>query len=337
MKDLFLRAANGKPTSRPPVWLMRQAGRYIPQYREIRENYTFKEAIKSPDVAEEITLLPWNRFQPDGIVMYSDILTVLEPLGFEYHLEAGTGPVIENPVSSPAEVDRSYENIAEELAYVGELLSRLDTSVGEKAAIIGFAGGPFTLASYATQGEGSRNHMALRKLRAQYPDAFQTLLESFADIVSEYLHYQSEMGADVVQLFDTYASILSRSDYEEFLLPLHQQILANIDIPTIIFVRGMENRLDLLKASGADVISIDWTIDMKTARETLGSIPVQGNLDPSYLFGPENMIRKETQKIIEAAGPRGHILNLGHGVHKDTPISGVETFVETAKEVSRTT
>lgn len=331
MDDLLVRAARGERTERPPVWLMRQAGRHIPEYREIREEYSFLEAIKTPEVATEITLLPWEYYRPDGLVMFSDILTVLEPLGFTYHIESGVGPVVENPVSGPDDVDRSHGDVATEIDYVGELLTRLTERVGEETAIIGFAGGPFTLASYAVAGKPSRTNMPLRKLRASHPDAFRTLLSAFADVVRDYLEYQIAHGADVVQLFDTYAGTLSPADYREFVLPLHKRILDGLDAPTIVFVRRMNGRLDSLQETGADVVGLDWTVDMAAAREQLGDTPVQGNLDPSFLFGEPEFVRRQTEQVIEKAGPSGHILNLGHGVNSDTPVESVEAFVETAK------
>lgn len=335
MSDLLVRAARGERTERPPVWMMRQAGRYIPEYRKLREDYTFKEAIKTPEVAEEITLMPWELFEPDGIVMFSDILTVLEPLGFDYRIESGVGPVIENPVESPADVDRSFGPVEEELDYVGALLNRLDDSVGDLTSLIGFAGGPFTLASYAICGGPSKTHMPTRKFRANHPEAFRTLLGHFADIVREYLEYQIREGADVVQLFDTYAALLSPDDYREFLLPLHQRILADLDVPSIVFIRNPGGKLDLLEASGADVVSLDWTVDMAEARVELGDTPVQGNLDPSYLLGSPEFIREETRRVIAKAGESGHILNLGHGVNKNTPVENVRAFMDTAKEIER--
>ena len=334
MENLLVRAACGERTERPPVWLMRQAGRHIPEYREIRDAYSFLEAIKTPEVAAEITLLPWEYYRPDGLVMFSDILTVLEPLGFDYRIESGVGPVVENPVSGPDDVDREPGDVAEEISYVGELLDRLNERVGDETALIGFAGGPFTLASYAVAGEPSRTHLPLRELRARHPEAFRTLLAAFADVVREYLQFQIDHGADIVQLFDTYAATLSPADYREFLLPLHRRILADLDAPSIVFVRRMNGRLEQLEATGADVIGLDWTVEIGQARQRLGDRPVQGNLDPSYLFGDPSFVRERTREVIEAAGPRGHILNLGHGVDKDTPVESVEAFVETAKGFS---
>ena len=333
MKSHFLAAARGERTERPPVWLMRQAGRYLPEYREVRSAYTFREAISTPDVAAEISLQPFERFEPDGVVMYSDILVALEPLGLDYRIESGVGPVVMNPIETPAEVPSDRYPVAETLDYVGQLLEMLTDEVEDRAAILGFAGGPFTLASYAVAGEPSRSHVPVRAFRAAHPDAFEALLEQFAEVVVEFLQFQVDHGADAVQLFDTYAGFLGPEDYREFLLPLHQKIVDSVDVPTILFVRNMAGRLDLLQKAEADVISLDWTVEMDEAREILGpDQPVQGNLDPSYLHGDPAFVREETEAVIEQAGPEGHILNLGHGLDRRTPVESVEAFVNTAKE-----
>ncbi len=335
MDPLLVRAARGERTDRPPVWLMRQAGRHIPEYREIREDYTFREAIETPEVAERITLLPRDLYDPDGLVIYSDILTVLEPLGFDYHIESGVGPVVEDPIEDPADVDRAVGDVAGDLSFVGGLLDRLDDSVADDTALIGFAGGPFTLSSYAVAGGTSSRHAPVRQFRADHPDAFATLLERFATAVRRSLEYQIASGADVVQLFDTYASLLPPAEYEELVLPLHREILADLDVPTIVFARNMGGKLGLLEATGADVVGLDWTVDMAEARRQLGDTPVQGNLDPSLLFGSPEAVRERTRRVIEAAGASGHILNLGHGVHRNTPVENVKAFVETAKAIDR--
>ena len=329
MKDLFLRAARGERTERPPVWLMRQAGRYLPEYREVREEYTFREAISTPEVAERVSLQPYERFAPDGVVMYSDILVTLEPLGFEYRIESGVGPVVENPVETAEDAERERRDVREELDYVGELLGRLSARLGEDAATVGFAGGPFTVASYVF--DGGRDEA--RRFRARHPDAFADLLEAFADVTEEYLRFQEESGADVVQLFDTWAGELSPEDYREYVLPHHRRLFDSVDVPAILFVRNPN--LGLVSEAGADVVSLDWTVDMAEAREELGDTPVQGNLDPARLFGTPESVRRETERVIEKAGEAGHILNLGHGVMRNTPVKNVEEFVETAKRVER--
>jgi uroporphyrinogen decarboxylase len=335
VNDLLLRAARGERTERPPVWLMRQAGRHLPEYRELRAEYSFREAIEDPAVAAEITLQPWERYHPDGLVIFSDILVALEPLGFDYHIESGVGPVIENPVEGPGDASRPQGEVRDELGFVGDLLGRLDDDVGHEVPLIGFAGGPLTLASYAVAGGSSKTHLPVRRFRAEHPDAFRSLLGSLAGVVREHLRFQIDSGADAVQLFDTYAGVLTPADYREFVLPLHREILADLEVPTIVFARDMGGNLDLLADAGADVVSLDWTLDMAAARAKLGEQPVQGNLDPSHLFGDPAFVRERTREVIEAAGPEGHILNLGHGVHKNTPVASVEAFVETATSVDR--
>ncbi|MFB6283383.1 MAG: uroporphyrinogen decarboxylase [Halobacteria archaeon] len=336
MSDLLVRAARGESVERPPVWIMRQAGRYIPRYREIREDLSFKEAIKDPEVAEEITLLPYDIFEPDGVVMFSDILTVLEPMGFDYHLKSGVGPVIENPVLEAGDVtgrdlSASREDIEREIEYVGLLLERLNDSVGDLTSIIGFSGGPYTLASYVV-GE-SKGRKDIRRLRARHPREFQELLEEFADVVCSYLEYQEEMGADVVQVFDTWAGVLTNDDYREFLQPLHSRIVDSVSVPVILFTRNTGPKLELLDAAGPDVVGVDWTVDIDEARERIDA-GVQGNLDPSYLLGGKEFIEERTLELIERGcgeNDSGHVVNLGHGISRDTPVENAEEFVETVK------
>ena len=335
MRERFIRAAEGKKTDRPPVWMMRQAGRYLPEYREIRQEYSFVEAISTPSIATEITLQPWKRFKPDGVVMYSDILTALEPLGITYHIESGVGPVIDEPIATPEDIPREHSPVSNDLGYVGELLKRLKERVGEQAAVLGFVGGPFTIAAYAVEGSPTRNFMGVRRFRTAHPDAFTELLSSIGDVLVDFVRYQEQHGADAIQLFDTYAGLLDRRAYEEHLLPIQQRILDATACPTIMFARNMGGRLDLLEATGADVIGLDWTVGMESARAVLGETPVQGNLDPALLYADTKTIREETTAVIEAAGDAGHILNLGHGVDKQTPVEGVKTFFETAQSIER--
>ena len=335
MNDLLLRAARGERTERPPVWLMRQAGRHLPEYRQLRERYPFREIVSTPDLAARITLQPWERYRPDGLVIFSDILVVLEALGFDYHLESGVGPVIDDPVSGPADIDREASPVDESLAFVGTLLEILDERIGDQVPLIGFAGGPFTLASYAIAGKASRTHLLARRFKVEHPTGFREFLKRIAETVRAHLDFQIASGADIVQLFDTYAGILSPADYREFVLPLHRSILADLDAPSIVFVRDMAGRLDQLAEAGADVIGLDWRVDLANARDRLGPVPVQGNLDPAALFGDPAFVRERTREVIDAAGPAGHILNLGHGVHKDTPVESVDAFVETAKAIDR--
>ena len=332
--DVLERACRGEAIPRPPVWLMRQAGRYLPEYREVREEHSFREAVETPAIAEELSLQPWERFRPDGVVMYSDILTLLPPLGFEYHIEEGVGPVVEDPVAGPGDVPETVGDVRQDCGFVGDLLGRLQESVGDETTVIGFVGGPFTLASYAvgSEEERDREKTMLRRFRAEHPEAFRRLLERFADVAAQMLAYQADSGADVVQIFDTWAGYLPRRDYEEFLQPLHERLVDSVDVPVILFIRNTASKLDLLGATGADVVGLDWTVDMKMARIGLpNEIGLQGNLDPATLYGDPEHVRRETRRVIRSAGRRGHVLNLGHGVNRDTPVESVEAFVETAK------
>ncbi len=333
-RDLMLSALRGERTRRPPVWLMRQAGRYLPEYRDVREDIGFKQAIKTPEVAEEITMQPWRRFEPDALVIYSDILTVLEPMGWGYDLVEGVGPVVNDAVEEPGDVDDVVTDfdVDEELGYVGDVVERVSDSDAD-AATLGFAGGPYTLASYVVGEPGDRD--AVRRFRARYPDAFSRLLDCFTDVVERYLEMQIRRGADALQLFDTWAGTLSPEDHRDLLVDRHRHVFDGLDAPSIVFTRNSAGRLRELQDSGADCVSVDWTVDMETVRHELGETPVQGNLDPTDLYGSGEYVERRTMEVIEKAGNRGHVLNLGHGVHKDTPVENVERFVATAKDVLR--
>lgn len=333
MQELFARALRGERTERPPVWLMRQAGRYLPRYRELREYHTFREAISTPSVATEISLLPYERFGVDGVVMYSDILTILDALEIEYRIESGVGPVIEAPVTWADDLPETPVSMAEAVPYVGELLANLRETLSDDAAVIGFAGGPFTVGSYLTSGEPSRSHLPIRRLRVEQPALWEAILERLTQATIEYVQYQEASGAEVIQLFDTYAGYLDPEAYREYLLPRHRRILSAVDVPTIIFAKGMGGHLEDLAATGATAVSLEWGIDIAEARDRLGpAVALQGNLDPVTLLGSSDTIEAETRRIIEAGECRGHILNLGHGIHKETPPENVATFVNTATE-----
>ncbi|MFW6449101.1 MAG: uroporphyrinogen decarboxylase, partial [Halobacteriota archaeon] len=286
MHELFDRALRGEHTERPPVWLMRQAGRYLPRYRELRESRGFREAVATPEVAEEISLLPYERFGVDGVVMFADILEILAPLGVEYRIESGVGPVVDDPIREIEDVPEDVAPMDERLDHVGELLERLRAALGDDATTIGFAGGPFTVGSYLVAGEPTRSHRPIRRLRVEQPPAWEALLDVLTDATVEYLRYQVTHGAEVVQLFDTYAGHLSPGAYREWLLDRHRRILESVDVPTIVFARGMGGHLEDLAATGATAVSLDWTVDLPTARDVLGpAVPVQGNLDPVELLG----------------------------------------------------
>lgn len=277
---------------------------------------------------------PWRRFEPDALVVYSDILTVLEPMGWSYRLESGVGPVVEETVEEPADVEgiRTGFDVAEELEYVGDVVERVDDTEAD-AATLGFAGGPYTLASYVVGEPGDRD--AVRRFRAREPEAFEMLLDGFTDVVARYLAYQVERGADCVQLFDTWAGTLTPEDHRDLLVDRHRRIFEKVDAPSIVFSRNSSGRLEELRDTGADCVSVDWTVDIEDARDQLGDTPVQGNLDPTDLFGSSEFVESRTREVVERAGDEGHVLNLGHGVMKETPVENVERFVETARDCGR--
>lgn len=308
---------------------MRQAGRYLPGYRAVRAEYSFTEAVRTPEVAARVSRLPYDRFEPDGVIVYADVLAVVEALGFEYHVESGVGPVVENPIEEPADVPREAGDVSEQLAAVGETVARVAETVAD-AGVIGYAGGPFTVASYLLGADG-RSKMRLRRFRLDHPDAFRRLLDVLTEAIGSYLRFQAARGADLVQLFDTRAALLSPAAYREWLRPCHQRICSAVDAPSILFVRNPGGHLDALADAGADVLALDWTVDLAETRDRLGDQPVQGNLDPAALFGSNDQIRRQTRQTIRAAGPAGYICNLGHGVHRATDPAAVERFVRTVK------
>lgn len=331
MHELFARALRGERTERPPVWLMRQAGRYLPRYRELRADRSFREAVTDPAIAEEISLLPYDRFGVDAVVMFADILEILAPLGIEYRVESGVGPVIEDTVKTREDVPTSVAPMADSLEHVGDLLGRLRASLGDDATTIGFAGGPFTVGSYLVAGEPTRSHRPIRRLRVADPETWTALLDAITEATVEYLRYQEAAGAEVIQLFETYAGHLSPAAYRDSLLDRHREILDAVDVPTIVFARGMGGHLEDLAATSATAVSLDWTVELPAAREALGpAVPVQGNLDPAELLGSRQRVVDMTEALIDAGSRRGHILNLGHGVLAETPPENVAAFVETA-------
>ncbi len=311
---------------------MRQAGRYLPAYRAIRDEHTFLEAVRTPSVAARVSKLPAERFEPDGVIVYADVLGVVRPLGFSYQIESGVGPVVTDPIETADDVPETVGDVRESLAYVGETISRVAETT-TTAGLIGYAGGPFTLAAYLL-GADSRSKMTVRRFRLEHPTAFRRLLDVLSEAIVTYLRFQTDCGVDLVQLFDTRAAMLSPEAYREWLLPCHRRILAAIDVPTILFVRSPGGHLDALADAGADVLALDWSVNMARARDRLGDHPVQGNLDPAVLFGDADQIRDRTRRIVRQAGPAGHVLNLGHGVHKRTPPDAVEQFVHTATQWS---
>ncbi|MBD2021518.1 uroporphyrinogen decarboxylase [Leptolyngbya sp. FACHB-36] len=339
----LLRAARGETLDRPPVWMMRQAGRYMKAYRDLREKYpSFRERSEIPEVAIEISLQPWKAFQPDGVILFSDIVTPLPGLGIDMDIAEGKGPIIADPIRTQAQVDqlRSLEP-EESLPFIKPILKALREEVGNQSTVLGFVGAPWTLAAYVVEGKGSKTYSVIKNLAFSDPAVLHQLLSKFADAIATYARYQIDCGAQVVQLFDSWAGQLSPQDYDTFALPYQQRVFRQVkathpDTPLILLVSGSAGLLERMAKSGADILTIDWTVDMADARQRLGSeIGVQGNVDPGVLFGSKDFIRDRVLDTIRKAGNRRHILNLGHGILPNTPEENAAYFFEIGKQADQ--
>ncbi|HIK49751.1 MAG TPA: uroporphyrinogen decarboxylase [Oscillatoriales cyanobacterium M59_W2019_021] len=339
----LLRAARGEKLDRPPVWMMRQAGRYMKAYRDLREKYpSFRERSEIPEVAVEVSLQPWRAFQPDGVILFSDIVTPLPGLGINMDIAEGKGPIIDPPIRSQAQVDALRPLEPEEsLPFIRTILQALRQEVGNQSTVLGFVGAPWTLAAYAVEGKGSKTYSVIKGMAFSEPAMLHQLLGKLADAIAVYARYQIDSGAQVVQMFDSWAGQLSPQDYETFALPYQQRVFQQVkathpDTPLILLVSGSAGVLELMGRSGADIISVDWAVDMADARRRLGpEMKVQGNIDPGVLFGSKAFIRDRILDTIRKAGNRGHILNLGHGILPTTPEENAAFFFETAKQADR--
>jgi uroporphyrinogen decarboxylase len=333
----FLNACHGRPVDRPPVWMMRQAGRYLPEYREVRKQVGFLELCRSPELAAEVSLQPFRRFQPDGVVFFSDILVPAAAMGAAVEFGDG-GPHLPDPVRTSADVAKLRRfDPAAEIPYTGEVLSRLRREVGESAAIIGFTGSPWTLASYLVEGGGSKSFAAIKQMAGRDPATLRRLLELVSDVVGDVLSFQIASGAHAVQLFDTWAGELGPEDYRQWALPYVRRAIAGIrreGAPVILYVNGCATLLEDMDASGADVLSVDWRIPLSEARRRLPGRPLQGNLDPGALLGPPEEVSRRTAAMVRETGGRAHVVNLGHGVLPSTPIESVEAFFTAARGVA---
>ncbi|MFP5268848.1 uroporphyrinogen decarboxylase [Coleofasciculus sp.] len=338
----LLRAARGEELERPPVWMMRQAGRYMKAYRDLRDKYpSFRERSEIPEIAIEISLQPWKAFRPDGVILFSDILTPLPGLGIPFDIIESKGPIIDPPIRSQAQIDGLHPLELEKLTFVGEILQALRREVGNEAAVLGFVGAPWTLAAYAIEGKSSKNYSIIKGMAFSQPAMLHEFLGKIADAIAVYVRYQIDNGAQVVQLFDSWAGQLSPQDYDTFALPYQQRVVEQVkathpDTPLILYISGSAGILERMGKSGVDIISVDWTVDMAEARQRLGYHKnVQGNMDPGVLFGSQDFIRDRILDTIRKAGNRGHIFNLGHGVLPGTPEDNVRFFFETAKQVDQ--
>jgi uroporphyrinogen decarboxylase len=311
--------------------MMRQAGRYLKEYRDIRANVGFLELCKNTDLAAEVSLQPYRILRVDAVIFFSDILIPVEAMGVDVSL-TDKGPEIGEPIRSRRDVEKlRVPDPAAEVPFVGSIIKKLRKDLQNQVPLIGFAGAPWTLASYMIEGGSSKSFAEIKSLAYREPRVLHQLLDKLASTISSYMLYQIEAGAQVIQLFDTWAGELNRPDYEEFALPYTKKIFEAVGnrVPRILYLNGTSAILESMAASGADVISLDWRISIAEARRRVGAgIALQGKLDPCVLLGSRERIAAKTKEIIEQAGPTGHILNLGHGILPPTPVENARAFIE---------
>ncbi len=332
LNDRFLRACRREPVDRTPVWFMRQAGRYMAEYQAIRKNHSILDVCKIPELAAEVTLQPIERFPLDAAIIFADILLPLEPMGLNLSFVEDKGPVIANPVRSGDDVARLKVVDADAFGFSYEAVALTLKQLAGRVPLIGFAGGPFTLASYAIEGGSSRSYITTKRFMYSQPKQWHALLEKFADVVTNYLLNQIRAGAQAIQLFDSWIGCLAPADYEEYALPHVTRIIDRLrpeGLPIIYFGTGTSTLLPLMKKAGSDVVGLDWHVELDEAWARLGyDVAVQGNLDPVVLYAPVEEIDRRVKDILERAGQRpGHIFNLGHGILPQTPVEHVDAAI----------
>ena len=340
INERFLKACRREPVDCTPVWFMRQAGRYMAEYRALRVKHSILDLCKTPELAAQVTLQPIDRFPLDAAIIFADILLPLEPMGLSLEFAAGEGPVIHNPVRNQADIERLNVIDGGELDYVAEAIRQARRALNGRVPLIGFAGAPFTLASYAIEGGSSRNYLLTKQLMYSEPKAWHQLMDKFARVITGYLRRQIKAGAQAIQLFDSWVGCLSVGDYIEYVMPHVQLIFEGLKregVPMIHFGTGTSAMLPQMREAGGDVIGIDWRIHLDEAWATVGhDVAVQGNLDPLTLFAPLHEIERRVEDILRRAGGRpGHIFNLGHGILPTTPIEHVAATIDMVHKLSQ--
>jgi uroporphyrinogen decarboxylase len=334
----FLDACRRQPADTTPIWLMRQAGRYMPEYRAVREKYSMLDVIRTPELACEITLQPVKAFDLDAAIIFADILPILIGMGLKLDFVKGEGPVIENPIRSEEDVERLVTPTAEDnVPYTLEAIRLVRHEL--TIPLIGFAGAPFTLASYAIEGGGSKNHIDVKSFMFAQPDAWHCLMDKLATVVGSYLVAQAEAGAQALQVFDSWAGALSPADYREYVLPYSRRVVEQAQstgVPVIYFGTDLNGMLPLIREIGSDVVGVDWRIEIDQAWVQLGAdVVVQGNLDPVVLFAPWPEVQRRADDILRRVNKRpGHIFNLGHGILPQTPVDTVRRLVDYVHEAN---
>jgi uroporphyrinogen decarboxylase len=338
-QSAFMRACRREQVPYTPVWLMRQAGRYMKEYRDVRARHSFLEMCKKPEVAAEVTVYAAHRLNVDAAIIFADILLIIEPMGLDLEFAKGEGPVIHNPVRTAEDVERVREvEDVSCLSYVYEAVRITRRELRPNIPLIGFCGAPFTLASYICEGGGSKNYINTKRLMYTDAGAWHALMGRIARALSRYLNAQVEAGAQAVQLFDSWVGALGPDDYREYVLPHTRDVIRNVKdgVPVLHFGTGTAGLLELMKEAGGDVIGLDWRVRLDEAWSRLGDVAVQGNFDSIALFTNPEVIRRRAKQILEQAANRpGHIFNLGHGILPETPVENVVALVEAVHELSQ--
>ena len=370
---LLIRAARGEKTERTPVWMMRQAGRHIKEYRDLcKKHPTFRERSEIPEVAVEVSLQPWRNYQTDGCILFSDILTPLPGVGADFDIDEKLGPIME-PCRSWDDIKKvrftldSFKSMIvsgrsalthanfiqlhpmdpyKSTPFVAEALKALREEVGPETAVLGFVGCPYTLATYIVEGKTSKEYLEIKKMALNEPNLLHAILQHLADNIGDYALYQIESGAQLIQIFDSWAGHLSPKDYDTFAAPYQKQILDKIkakypDVPTVVYIKHSGALIERMAGTGVDVVSLDWTVDMAEGRDRIeagrkaaglkGRGGVQGNLDPAILYADHSVITERTIEILKKAGNTGHVMNLGHGIEATTPEENAHHFIQTVR------
>jgi uroporphyrinogen decarboxylase len=336
----FLQACRGEPSSHTPIWLMRQAGRYQPEYRAIRAKVSFVELCKRPDLATEVTLLPVSQLGVDAAILFADILLILEPLGIGFEFTKNDGPHIAKPVRTVADIDAVSGEIhaKDSLGYVMQTVKQVRAGLPKEVPLIGFSGAPFTLASYAIEGGGSRDYKETKQLMYSDEGAWNALMDKLTSAVIDYLNAQVVAGADALQVFDSWIGALSPSDYHRYVQPHMKRLFAALDrsVPHIHFGTGTATLLEQQLAAGGDVIGFDWRVELGPTWQKLGAKAVQGNLDPYSLLAPRDELKRRASDVLASANGRpGHIFNLGHGIFPEASVDQVRALVDHVHETSQ--
>lgn len=335
-ESLFVRACKGLPVETTPVWFMRQAGRYMPEYRAVRKHHSLVEICKTPKLAAEVTITAAEALDVDAAIIFADLLLPLEVMGLDFHFAAGEGPVIEKPLRDAQHIAALRTDRAGELGYVAESVKEVVKHFGPELPVIGFCGAPFTLASYMIEGGGSRNYVETKKMMYRDPAAWDQLMSKLIAVLSQYAAEQASAGADALQIFDSWVGCLGVEDYRRYVLPRTTELVQNLKstgVPIIYFGTETSTLLPSMKETGAEVIGVDWRIPIDEAWDNIGGGAVQGNLDPVLLFADWKELRARAQEILDlVAGERGHIFNLGHGILPNTPVENVKALAKFVHE-----